>query len=236
MKELNRRSTPVGDSTSMAFKRPSTNSNSSARRSVNPRMTPKNTITVIKAAPKDFPKSQSDESLASSSSGLICEPERPASVSPSESTTTREVSIQTADTKDDDFLEDAIIRHPSASVMDQISEKVHSLKLGDRKHRKWESARQSGYLLDYLKDESLDLDNAEMSPDTKRSSQLAKLQEYSETRAVKPEKLVLTEEEERHMQRIRKNNELRKQRFLNERLMKEKVCVLFFAIILLSNV
>lgn len=139
VQEQSRRSTTPNGNTSITFKRPSTSSNNTKSRTVSSRVGPKkSTITIIKAAPEVFPKSNSDESLASSST-TNSDPdvvvERPASATLSEKSTTREMSIQTIDPKDDSFMVDAVIRHPSASVVEKLAENMHSMKLRTEKER-----------------------------------------------------------------------------------------------------
>lgn len=237
MQELNRRSTPVGDS-SQAFKRPST-STSSPRRSLNSRMAPKNAITVIKEAPLNFPKSRSDESLGSSSSSNPSDIPDDTTATSSQ-TNTREVSIQTTDIKVDGFLDDAIIRHPSASVMDKLAQRMHSLKLKSDTTQRLRKIKQSygiNELGNYEDAESLLLDGiVDSTHDLRRSKQLAKLEEYEQTTAVKRDRIEFTEEEEKMLQRVRNLHEERMQRARRERMMKENVLFIVFFYLFHLNV
>lgn len=227
VQELSRRSTPTGDATSMTFK-PTQTSLNSARRSINSRTSAKNTITVIKAAPIDFPKSMSDESLASSTISTT-QVERPPVV-PSTATSetgTREVSIQTADPSDDGFMQNVIIRHPSASVLDKLAENLRAMEL---KHVAEQRRRKRHYFgLDYCADSEAELAGSDEVPhDVKRMNQLAKLEEYSRTNAVKVHKdkkpfdeMQLTALEVEMIDRMHKNNALRSKQQHMARLLKE---------------
>lgn len=237
VQELSRRVTPNAN-TSFSFNKrpPSINTTSSGRRSVTSRTGPtkNNTITVIKAAPKDFPKTESDDSLASSCS-TNCEPEQPLSVptpiteSPS---ITREVSIQTTNPNGDGFLQDATICHPSIAVINNLTDNFQSTKLENEKWLREHRIRKSMAPMTGMDELGIFIDSETQmsrrlnsSHELKRSTQLAQLQEFGEKHAVSRSKtgkpFLLSEREQLIVQNHRKMKEVRMQHFRNLRMVNE---------------
>lgn len=229
MQEINRRATPKCDA-SPTFKRHT----GTPIRPGNSSKLGLNTITVIKAAPTTFPKSKSEHSLASVSSGSESG-DRPVSGLTTGSNATREVSIQTGDTTDDNFMKDAVICHPSPSVLEQLRDNLHGLKLnqvgGQRRRRKLSlgqaTRREKAIKEDDDDEESLMLgvDSSHVNHELRRTSHLERLQEFLDTNSVreKDEELAMSEHEELLLKNIRKLAAERKQRFIQERELREQV-------------